>query len=271
MAAFLDDLPVLPHGLEAGERFGGGAGADAFVLGDGDGFGPGAVAFLVEQRLFDGDRGNLFGERAICQAGFSALLALRGIGVLGFTADAIAFGDDLGGLDHWHIGVGFVRQNRTVGEARCVLGHRQADRFHAPGQRDIDVARNDRARGQRERGEAGAAFAIEREGGDALRQPGGEHRHAPGIAALRAPLIADAPENVVDPRRVDPRALHRRVHHMAGEHRRFSRVERAAIGLADARPGGGDDRGFAHGHPLIRISGMVILYRERRGIGSISR
>ena len=60
---------------------------------------------------------------------------------------------------------------------------------------------------------------------------------------------------------IDPGTLDRGVHHMARQHRRLGRVERAAIGLANAGAGGGDDRGFAHGHPLIRISGMAILYR----------
>ena len=271
MAAFLDDLPVFPHGLEAGQRFDGGAGPDALVLRHRDRLAPGAVAFLVEQRLFDRDRGDLLRERPLGKSGFSALLALRGIGVLRFAADAIAFGDDLRRLDHRHVGVGFVRQHRLVGKARRVLGHRQADRFHAPGQCDIDIARDDRARRQCERGKAGAAFAVEREGGDALRQPGSEHRHAPGISALGAPLIAYPPEDVVDPRRIDPGTLDRSVHHMRGKDRRLGRVERAAIGLANARPGGGDDRGFAHGHPLIRISGMAILYRARGCIGRVSR
>ena len=93
-------------------------------------------------------------------------------------------------------------------------------------------------RHQRERRQAGAAFAVEREGGDGAGQARSEARHPPGVPALRAPLVADAPEDLVDARRVDPGALHDRVHDMRGEDGCFGGVERdltARYGHAVAR------------------------------------
>ena len=53
--------------------------------------------------------------------------------------------------------------------------------------------------------------------------------------------------HVVDLGRIDAGALDRGADRMGGERRGGRGVERAAIGLADRRAGGGDDDGFAVG------------------------
>ncbi len=120
MATFLDDEPVFEHGFERGEFFGGGIAAHALVMRQRDRFLAGLVPFLVEQRLADGDRDDLFSEPARGLRRARALLADRRELVLRLAADAITVGDDLGSLDHRHIGVGIggLDEFRAVAKLR---------------------------------------------------------------------------------------------------------------------------------------------------------
>ena len=62
---------------------------------------------------------------------------------------------------------------------------------------------------------------------------------------LHALLERGADDHVVDLGRIDAGALDRGADRMGGEGGGGGGVERAAIGLADRRAGGGDDDGFA--------------------------
>src|SRR5690606_7636458 len=61
------------------------------------------------------------------------------------------------------------------------------------------------------------------------------------------PVVANAQVHVIDASRVDASALDGGVDDVRGHHRCFGVVERAPVGLADARAGGGNDCSFTHG------------------------
>ena len=71
-------------------------------------------------------------------------------------------------------------------------------------------------------------------------------RQAAKVVALGVPVIAAAQIDIIDPRRIDPRAIEHGIDDMRRQERRFGIVEGASIGLANAGTGGGDDRCITH-------------------------
>ena len=91
------------------------------------------------------------------------------------------------------------------------------------------------------------ALAVDRHGGDGVRQAGAHRALARRVAAGRALLQGRAHDDIVDLRGIDPGTLDRVTDGVAAELLALGVVEGAAIGLADRRAGGGNDNGFAHG------------------------
>src|SRR5256885_14060988 len=67
------------------------------------------------------------------------------------------------------------------------------------------------------------------------------------VVAGRALLQGAAHRHVVDLARIDAGLVDHRADGLGGERRAVGVVERAAVGLADGGPAGGDDDGFTHG------------------------
>ena len=209
--ALFDDEAVLEDRPEQRQAFRRGIAAHAFIGGQGDTLAADFIAFLVEQRFFDGDRHDFGIHAPGGLGGAGALLAGRGEQVLGFAADIVAVGDDFGGLDHRHIGgrVGGEHGFRTVAIGRGVLVEGQRDAFHATGDGDIDLVAHDAAGGERDGVEPRRAFAIEREARHAVGQLRGMDGQAAEIVALCAPMVAGTEEQVIDACRVDAGAVER--------------------------------------------------------------
>ena len=111
---------------------------------------------------------------------------------------------------------------------------------------DLHAVVDDLLGGGGDRHQAGGALAIDRHAGDAVRQAGAQGGLAREVEALRALLQRRAHHDVLDLRRIDPGTLDRLRDDMATERLALGVVERAAIGAADGRAGGGDDDGAAH-------------------------
>src|SRR5690606_4491881 len=99
------DEAAFDHGLEALQAFQRGLGAVAFVLGErhftvGNRFG-----FPIHQHLGGGDGHDLGVETARFLGGGGAHLGAQGIFVLGFAAYLVFPGNQLGRLQHGHVGV----------------------------------------------------------------------------------------------------------------------------------------------------------------------
>ena len=107
--------------------------------------------------------------------------------------------------------------------------------------------------------------------GDRDRQAGADRALAGDVHHHGALLHGAAHHHVLDLAGRDAGALHRFGHHMAGQGRAFGVVERAAIGLADAGAGGGNDNCFS-GHACLFSGGRVELRKPqhmKRGIAEL--
>ena len=252
----MDNHAIPEHRLELRQAFKCGVAAYALVTRKGDLLFAGLVAFLVEQRLLDGDRRDFRIEQPACLSGSGALLADCGELVLVFARNTIALGDHLRRFQHQHIGIRISCDHclGAVAEGRSMLVQGQRYRLHAARHRNIDLVADNRACCQGDGIETRGALAVKHEATDGIRQLRSVNRQAAKVVALGVPVIAAAEIEIIDPRRIDPGAVECSVHDMGGQDRRFGVVERAAIGLADAGAGGGNDGGFAHGILLRRIS-----------------
>ncbi len=253
VAAFLDDRAVLEDGFQLGKLLEAGVAANALVACESDALLASFAAVLLEQCLFNRDRHDFVVEfaRRLRRAG--ALLAQRRKPVLLLAADAVALRNDLGGLDHRHIGCGIGRLDELgpITELRGMFVDGKRDALHAARHRDVDLVAHDAARRERHGVESRRAFAVERESADRVGQNRTMDGQAAEIVALRVPVIADAEIDVVDASRIDPCPFDRRIDDMRREDRRLGVVEGAAIGLADPGARGGDDGGFTHADILL--------------------
>ena len=102
-----------------------------------------------------------------------------------------------------------------------------------------------RARGDRDRLQAGGALPVDGGAGDRDRKAGADRALAGDVHHHGALLHGAAHHHVLDLAGRDAGALDRFGDHMAGQGRAFGIVERAAIGLADAGAGGGNDNCFS--------------------------
>ncbi len=103
---------------------------------------------------------------------------------------------------------------RAVAIGWGVLVEGQRDAFHAAGDSDVDFVAHDTARGERNGVEPRRAFAIEHKARHAVRQFRRMDRQPAEIIALRAELVADAEEQIIDPRRIDAGAIERGIDDM---------------------------------------------------------
>src|SRR5579859_7275331 len=248
--ALLDVAAALEHGcklLQVGERR---LRAVALVGADGDFLIRRLAGLLVDQHLHDRGHGRDLPVEAAFRLGLGgALLRLEGVFVLRLAADAVALGDDLGGLDHRGAEFGHViLQPRIDGhEAVDVAVLNQADRLDAGADGDRGAVVDDVLGGGGDTHQAGAALAVDGHAGDGVGKARPQRRLAGDVVARRALLQGAAHGDVIDLARVDAGLLDRRGDGVTAQRRAIGVVERAAVGLADGGPAGGDDDGFTHG------------------------
>ena len=148
------------------------------------------------------------------------------------------------------------------------LHHR--DRFDAAGDADVHPVDDHLLGGGGDRHQARGALAVDRHARHGDGKAGAQRGGAPD-RRLHALLERGADDDVVDLGRVDARALDRGADGVGGQGRRGRGVERAAIGLADRRAGGGDDDGFAVGHgSSFQTKIMPIQSAVKAGLSSPS-
>ena len=96
---------VFTHGIQAGKCFECRARAITFVFLEHDIFKRYLLGLFIHHSLVGWQRHNLVTDPAGLLGGGSALLTLQRVLVLCLAADAVAFRDDLGRVDHRHVNV----------------------------------------------------------------------------------------------------------------------------------------------------------------------
>ncbi len=101
--------------------------------------------FFINQHFCCRNRYNLIGEDSGFLRGSRTGLALYTEFILRFAADAIAFGDGLGGFNHAHISMFGMAENRRIFHAVGILMFvlHQADGFQAAGNDNIHTVIHD--------------------------------------------------------------------------------------------------------------------------------
>ena len=162
-------------------------------------------------------RDDLVGEVPGVDRGGGAHLAVVGepVGVL--AGDLVDAGDLLAGLRHAEGRLlagdeARVREapadrgvERGAGLAPRLVGlglhpGRAGHRLDAAGDDQVGVAGADRLRGDRDRGHAGGAEAVDGESGDRVGQPGEQHGHPGDVAVVFAGLVRGAEDDLVERR-----------------------------------------------------------------------
>src|SRR4051794_24711134 len=240
-----DRKSLATDGLEAGEAFCGGLGARALVLRQRDVLERDCTGGLVGHRHPGGDRRELILELSALLRRGGAALALQRIFVLLFARDAVALGDDLGGVDHGHVDLALDLEQRRVlrVEAVHLVVLHQRDGLAATADRDLDTVEDHRTRGERDRLQARGALPVDSGAGDGDGETGTEQRLARDVAAGRALLECCAHHDVLDLLGVDLGARDGLADGVAEQRCALGGVERAAIGLPDRGAGGGNDDG----------------------------
>jgi hypothetical protein len=179
-------------GAEAGEALGGGVGADALVMLDGDGLGAG----LGEDGGVDGD--DLLGEDAFFAGDGGAAVGLGGEGVLVGAADLEARGDVLGGGAHGGVGLGAALHEVGVGGDLVAAHGDHGHGLDAAGDADVDGAQGDAVGDHADGLGAAGAEAVDGGGRDGVGEAGEEADEARGVHALLGLGHGDADEEVLD-------------------------------------------------------------------------
>ena len=189
---------------------------------------------------------------AALQGGAHAPLALQAVLVLPIATDLIAFGNDLGRLQHRHVHFGLHRHQLVVDgvELIHVLVLHQADRFNAATDGDIDTIQHDRSGRNRNRLQARSALPVDCGSCHGDRQSRADRALAGDIHHHGALLHRAAHHDVLDFVRRNVGALDRLCDHMPRHGRPLGIIEGAAISLADGRAGRGYDYCFSHLSPL---------------------
>ena len=130
-------------GFEAGQSVERGAWAITFVAGEEHIFEMDIARRLVPDRLGGGHRKDLAIEQTGCLSGGGTLLRLESVEILRLTADAVAFGNDFGGLDHGHIDVVMKGFQLLVDIDAIVARLDQRDRFLSAAGDDIHSVDDD--------------------------------------------------------------------------------------------------------------------------------
>ena len=187
-------------------------------------------------------------QAALGLGGGGALLRLQRIFVLRFAADAVALGDRLGGAEHRHVDVLVHGDQRGIAADPHFGRLDEADQILAAGGDDIHAVDDDLLGGGGDRHQARGALAVDGLGADGHRAAGAERDLPADVAGLGALGQHAAPDHVVDLAGLDPRALDGGRERQGAERGAGGGVERALVGAADRRAGGGDDDGVADGH-----------------------
>jgi hypothetical protein len=144
---------------------------------------------------------------------------------------------------------------RAALEALLGLQHhewRAAHRLDAAGQEQVALARADRAGRLVQRLEARCAKAVDGRARCLDGQPREQSRHARDVAVLLAGAVGVAEVDVVDPRRVDARALDDRGDRARGQVVRPDAGEHAAV-AADRGADSIQNQGFRHRAIVRRV------------------
>ena len=169
------------------------SGAVALVALQRDGALGDLLGLLVLDRHDRGHRHDLGVEPAGLLAGGRALLAHQRVLVLLLAADAVALGDDVGGLDHRHVERALVLDDPLVAIELGVHVHlHEADGLQPAGHRHRHAVLRDAAGGERDRLQARGAEAV-----DGLAR--GRDRQSGADGAWRAMLPPVAPSGLAQP------------------------------------------------------------------------
>ena len=168
------------------------------------------------------------------------------------AGDAFHRGDGVGadalvalGMDGAQVQIALVHARRAdLGQLRRIAHHLAAARDD-----HILLAGHDGGRRQIDRGDAGAAEAVERHAAGLDVIAGVQSRHAAHIRALHADLGRGAPDHIIHLGGVDAVALGQSLQHGGGQMLRVQVRQRALADLANApgRADGVDDPSFSHG------------------------
>ncbi|MNP18074.1 hypothetical protein D3C76_1105300 [compost metagenome] len=121
-------------------------------------------AELVDHLLAHTDRHDLIGKQPRGLGRRRALLGLQAVGVLGFAADTVALGDDLGSEQHRHVGMLGHAHYAGILLHRCGLhmgGLHQADLLLAGANRHLHAVDHDLLGGNRYRHQPRGALAVD--------------------------------------------------------------------------------------------------------------
>ena len=177
------------------------------------------------------------------------LLALQRVLVLRLAGDGVAFGHDLGRVDHGHVQVRRLIQGDGVFVAVLVLMIvlDQADGLQPAGHDRLHAVADDLLGRGGHAHQPGRTLAVYRLPRHRDRQSRGDGALPGHVEALRAFLQRRAHDDVVDLARLDLGAPNGLFDDRLGHGRRGGVVERPTVRLADGRPRGGYDDGFSHG------------------------
>ena len=116
-------------------------GPRAFILGQGHPLIGDLLGIVIDDGHPCRERHDLVVEATALQRGADAALAFEAVLVLLVAPDLVAFGDNLGGLQHRHVYLGLHRHQLVVDgvEAVHVLVLHKADRLDAAADRDLDA------------------------------------------------------------------------------------------------------------------------------------
>ena len=182
-----DGAIFLEGGLEGGERFERGVGADAFVVREDGG----------RRAFFGGEgEGNDFGVEAaglLCGGGFA--MGVERVLILLFAGDGVLVGDEFAGHAHVLVvagapeavvdhgvdgfGVAHAKTLARIGQKVGRVGHG----FHAASDGDLGVAESDGLSGEADGFEAGAADHVDGESGNGVGETAAKCSLARGILA----------------------------------------------------------------------------------------
>ena len=254
---------VLEDRLQPLEAFERGAGAVALVFLKDDVAVQNLFRFLVQELHGGGERNDFIVELASRLRLRRAALGLGCVFVLTLAADAIAGGDGFSRLQHGHIKLGLRLAERRVSDPIAahlfVLDERDALPAAADG--DLHAIVDDHIGRRRDGEHAGGALTVQRHARDRHRQARGHRRLAAKVAPRRALRQGVAHDAILNLRPVDPGAGDGVFDRVPGQRLTGGVVERAAIGLANRRAGGGDDDGFSHGgHSFAAAASAFCAY-----------
>jgi hypothetical protein len=162
------DDAVLSHRFQPRQPLGGGIGARPLVMLQRDLFVRDLLGLLVDDGHTHGNRRDLGVEAAGLARRRDALLRLQAVCVLALARDVVAFGDDLGGVDHRQVDLRLDRHQLVVHQPErvAVVVLHQADRFQSAGDSRLHAVIADGVGQKRHRLQAGGALPVDRGAGD---------------------------------------------------------------------------------------------------------